>query len=166
MNGLFYPLSYIRPAQIRDGFSQTLAFGEHAHSMLDQDSLPYWHWWDSGNYGDTVFNTLYPLNPQRKMSDFAGTYTTAFADTYVEACSSQHPAGANFAFADGSVRFLSDSINSWKIDPDTGKPVGVTQDPLPSAGDGLYHIAPGTAMGVYQKLSTRNGGEVIRAGSY
>ena len=166
MNGLFYPLSYVRQADIRDGTSQTLAFGEHAHSLLDQDSYLYWHWWDSGNFGDTVFNTLYPLNPQRKMADVAGGFSDAFADTYVEACSSRHPGGANFAFADGSVRFLRDSINSWRIDPVTGFPVGVSQHPLPNQGDGLYEMAPGTELGVYQKLSTRKGNEVISGDSY
>lgn len=166
MNGLFQPRSYIRPADILDGTSQTLAFGEHAHSLLDPESILYWHWWDSGNFGDTLFNTLYPLNPQRKMRDVAGSWTTAFADSYVEACSSQHPGGANFAFADGSVRFLKDSIDSWSMDPVRGMPAGVSQHPLPNAGDGLFQLVPGTELGVYQKLSTRGGGEIVSGDSY
>ena len=40
-------------------------------------------------------------------------------------------------------------------------PVGVTFNP-----NGPYTVARGTAAGVYQALSTRNGGEVVSAGSY
>ena len=26
-----------------------------------------WHWWTSGNYGDTIFTTFLPINPQKKL---------------------------------------------------------------------------------------------------
>ena len=35
-----------------------------------------WHWWTSGAYGDMMFSTLYPVNPQRKVvNDNAGGAT-------------------------------------------------------------------------------------------
>ena len=56
---------------------------------------------------------------------------------------SQHPGGANFLFADGSVHFLKDSI-------DMGNP---------------NYAAPIT-KGVYRNLSTRASGEVISSDAY
>ncbi len=55
---------------------------------------------------------------------------------------SQHPGGAYFLFGDGNVRFLKDSI-------DMGSPNYADHNP-----------------GVYRKLSTKAGGEVISADAY
>ena len=66
----------------------------------------------------------------------------------------------NFAFADGSVRFLKDSISTWPFNPATGFPVGVAD------ANGFLTLAPGTKYGVYQMLSSRNGGEVISSDQY
>jgi hypothetical protein len=64
---------------------------------------------------------------------------------------------------DGSVRFLKETIQIWPggYDQKTGLPIGVTFDP-----SGPYKVAPGITWGVYQALSTRNGGEVIDSGAY
>ena len=75
--------------------------------------------------------------------------------------SSLHPGGVNFAFADGSVRFLKDSIQTMMFDQTNGQPNGI-------AGDFInytipFTVAPGTQFGVYQQLSTRAGGEAISA---
>jgi prepilin-type N-terminal cleavage/methylation domain-containing protein/prepilin-type processing-associated H-X9-DG protein len=158
MNGLFHLKSAVRLAQITDGTSNTLAFSERAHSLLDNDTSLWWHWWTSGNYGDTLFCTLFPLNPWRKVYGLFGDSRT---EAYISGASSLHPGGANFAFMDGSVRFLKDTIDTWPSVPGTGLPVGVTFDPA-----GPYKLAPNVRFGVYQAISTRNGGEVFSSDAY
>jgi prepilin-type N-terminal cleavage/methylation domain-containing protein/prepilin-type processing-associated H-X9-DG protein len=171
MNGLFWNGSRVKLAAITDGTSNTIAFGEHAHGLLsDVDTgvydtsyeRRYWHWWCDGGFGDTMFSTMYPMNPQRRLKDstWADSLNGSVA-AYIHAASSFHPGGANFGFVDGSVRFLKDSINSWPLDPGTGQPIGVSADP-----SNIYVMAPGTRFGVYQALSTRAGGEVISADTY
>ena len=78
---------------------------------------------------DTRFWTIFPMNPFRKMPDTPETYSSA----YTSSASSFHPNGAYFAFADGSVRFLKDSINSWATDaqPATRRGVAGCQRVLP-----------------------------------
>ena len=169
--GLFWNRSAVKLASITDGTSNTIAVGEHAHGLLsDVDTgdyytsfeRRYWHWWCDGAFGDTMFTTMYPMNPQKRMRDgewdsSANTQTTA----YISAASSFHPGGCNFTFVDGSVRFIKESIDSWQLDSGTGQPIGLS---LGSAG--LYVVAPGTRFGVYQALSTRAGGEVLSSDTY
>jgi prepilin-type N-terminal cleavage/methylation domain-containing protein/prepilin-type processing-associated H-X9-DG protein len=161
MNGLFHVKSAVTLAQITDGTSNTIAFSERAHSLLDDTSALWWHWWASGNYGDTLFCTLYPMNPFRRVNGLYINSGDARADAYISSASSLHPGGANFAFMDGSVRFLKEAISSWPADQNTGMPLGVTFDP-----NGPYKLAPSVRFGVYQALSTRAGGEVISASDY
>jgi prepilin-type processing-associated H-X9-DG protein len=156
LNGLFNADGVVRLASVTDGTSNTIAFGEHARAALASADWLCSHWWASGYLDDTLFTTLYPMNPQKSAPDLDD-----FEHAYGQAASSQHPGGGNFAFLDGSVRFLKETIDCWKVDPATGLPPGITFD-----STGLVHVAPGMRFGVYQALSTRNGGEVIGAGSY
>jgi prepilin-type N-terminal cleavage/methylation domain-containing protein/prepilin-type processing-associated H-X9-DG protein len=160
MNGLFHIRSAVTFADVIDGSSNTLAFGERAHSMLDANSALWWNWWSSGIYGDTMFCTLFPLNPFRKVlgGDPTGDGREA---PFIISASSMHPGGANFAWMDGSVRFIKEDVDSWAQDPATGLPRGLTFDPA-----GPYKETGVVRRGVYQALSTRNGGEVVGAGSY
>jgi prepilin-type processing-associated H-X9-DG protein len=158
-NGLFMAEGAVRLASITDGLSQTIAFGEHTRAILSPADQDCWHWWPSGSHGDAIGDALYPINPQRVLP-----YSSADigqAPAYAVAASSLHPGGANFALADGSVRFLKETIDCWRNDPATGLPPGIWYAP-----PGLIHVASGTRFPVYQALSTRNGGEVIDAQAY
>jgi len=161
MNGLFYLWSAVSLADITDGTSNTMAFGERAHAILSQDDQLGWHWWTSGNYGDTMFETYYPMNPHKRLRNNPGSEGGG-SDAYVASLSSLHPGGVNVAFMDGSVRFLKDTINAWPFNPVTGAPTNVTGGV--NQGNTLYVVAPPT--GVYQALSTRNGGETLSADAY
>jgi prepilin-type N-terminal cleavage/methylation domain-containing protein/prepilin-type processing-associated H-X9-DG protein len=155
-NGIYnYNVSYSLAA-IKDGTHQTIIYGERAHSLLNPSEASNWHWWADAVAADTLFWTEYPMNPQRKTQDFANDYTTA----YPSSASSFHPSGANFAFADGSVKFLKDTIDTWQINPSTGMPIGLIEK------NGFFTILPGAKLGVYQALSTRNNGEVISSDAW
>ena len=81
INGLFWIQSSVGLQGITDGTSQTIIYGERAHALLSCDVPPgggvppciEWHWWTSGAFGDMMFSTLYPVNPQGKVvNDNAG----------------------------------------------------------------------------------------------
>jgi prepilin-type N-terminal cleavage/methylation domain-containing protein/prepilin-type processing-associated H-X9-DG protein len=163
MNGIFFMGSSVRLAHILDGTSNTFLFSERSHqalvTILGQTGANEWNWWSSGNYGDTLFTTLYPINPQKKMNTAAMSGGGGNALAIEVSPSSNHPGGVNFCMADGSVKFIKDSINAWPYNQATGVPTNVYMD-----ANGLYAVrAP---SGVYQSLSTRAGGEVISADSY
>jgi prepilin-type N-terminal cleavage/methylation domain-containing protein/prepilin-type processing-associated H-X9-DG protein len=155
-NGVYNFYSKTTLASISDGTSNTMLMGEAAWGKLNKGDEVCWAWWDSGNYGDSMYTTLYPLNPFNKVGD-----PTAFGintDLYVSAASSFHPGGSNFAFCDGSVRFIKDSIQQPPAQPN-GLPQNITVD-----SNNVYTIVG--QLSVYQALSTRNAGEVISADSY
>jgi prepilin-type N-terminal cleavage/methylation domain-containing protein/prepilin-type processing-associated H-X9-DG protein len=164
-NGLIFQESSVSYSAVTDGTSNTIAIGERALGLQDPVSQTTWNWWVSGLR--TQFTTMYPMNPMKKEGLFnpTGSGSTTVGGTttsYVVSASSFHPGGCNFAFADGSVRFLKDSIDSWKNDPNnSGLPVGAIANP-----NGTYSLAPNARVGVYQALSTRNGGEVISSDAF
>lgn len=154
--GLIFEHSAVRHGGITDGLSQTLLFGEQLHSILSDEDQLYYHWHQSGWWSDSFFDTSYPINSHLKMR---ARIDTNLWWALVQAASSNHPGGANFAFADGSVRFLKDTIDTWTL-ADNGNPTGV------SSGTCGEFVIGTSRPGIYQALCTRQGREVISADSY
>jgi prepilin-type N-terminal cleavage/methylation domain-containing protein/prepilin-type processing-associated H-X9-DG protein len=171
-NGLIFMLSATTIQSVTDGTSNTMLASERAHGKFPSNDIYCWNWWTSGNFGDTMFTTFYPMNPFNKIPDFC--CLDSGPDAYVASAASFHPGGANFGFADGSVKFLKDSISSWQIQSTggttvnmglsgsgNGYPIGLSRD----AQGGFVFTLP-MFVGVYQALSTRNGNEVISSDQY
>jgi len=136
-DGVIYVGSSVRLADITDGASNTILFGERFHYDLEYERLrpsvrpdfppmAGWGRWgfvaNFGASGNISLSTPAPINYRVPPG---GDFPTLEDRACV--FGSGHPGGANFAFGDGSVRFLSDST------------------PLP----------------MLQALSTRAGGEVV-----
>jgi prepilin-type N-terminal cleavage/methylation domain-containing protein/prepilin-type processing-associated H-X9-DG protein len=167
-NGLIYTQAATRLASITDGTSNTIIFGEHAHGIFGGEDAPWYNGWNSGYWGDTFFDTTFPINAYKKLSGYLDLSdpTNPYGGWWwvpIQSASSFHPGGANFAFADGSARFIKESIATWQNDPNPnniGDPIGVTYGP-----NGEYQFGKSRPQ-VYQYLSTRNVGEVISGDAY
>jgi prepilin-type N-terminal cleavage/methylation domain-containing protein/prepilin-type processing-associated H-X9-DG protein len=134
-NGILYPNSSVAITQISDGSSNTLLVGEQGNNLLDANGAPIPggfgaitsqgpHGWTMGANGDLTppptymashdnraFNTTtirYQINVIGMSNDCgAGTCDNTGANIPL---SSGHGQGANGLFADGSVKFLSNTI--------------------------------------------------------
>jgi prepilin-type N-terminal cleavage/methylation domain-containing protein len=96
--------------------------------------------WTDGQAERIGFNTV--LGPN-KPSCFGDTNAAADSNVVVLPASSMHTGGVNIVSLDGSVRFVSDSV-------DTGNTAAIQASPT---GPSLY--------GVWGALGTLNGGEVV-----
>lgn len=142
MKGAFTPQEGLNFNAFLDGTSNTLLVGERGWSH----EAAYWVGvgntnseaaWSSPKAIGRVF--LFKLN-----SPLVGRYYSAF--------SSYHPGGAHFALADGSVRFITDSINSSD---------GLDTSGNPFAWWTGYGSIDKTTLGLYQKLGLRDDGQPI-----
>jgi prepilin-type N-terminal cleavage/methylation domain-containing protein/prepilin-type processing-associated H-X9-DG protein len=123
-DGIFFKYSRTRMADVTDGTSTTFLFGERYHRDPEFDRLTLaldpgfyplagWGFWASaaaqkGSQGDVLLGTPVPINYQ--VPPGSGDADWSWEEYRLCAYGSGHPRGANFAFADGSVRFVSDSI--------------------------------------------------------
>ncbi|SIO66461.1 prepilin-type N-terminal cleavage/methylation domain-containing protein/prepilin-type processing-associated H-X9-DG domain-containing protein [Singulisphaera sp. GP187] len=170
-NGIFFANSRTRIADVTDGTSNTILLGER---KLFERYRTDNNWWFAGWLGASLFDTMTAMNPQRLTAIASLPAPNPNVPPGIQdnalwnSASSSHPGGANFAMADGSVRFLKETIQSWPVDS-FGNPTGIKDGGgtmHPFDGTTLYTLLPGTRLGIYQSLSTRSGGEVISSDSY
>jgi prepilin-type processing-associated H-X9-DG protein len=155
-------------ASISDGTSNTMLFSENGHGFLGgvNGYAPDRDFWNDGDPGISIYEARFPPNAYKKYQNM-GYWA-------LNAAMSFHPGGINVSFCDGSVRFIKDSIDSWIITSvPNGLALNTTQTPYPAptssgvaASDYGLTLGQGCYMGVWQKLSTRNGGEVISSDQY
>ena len=129
-DGLFFAESRVRMEDVRDGSSNTIMAGELvlvpdimagiaqpggdvAGQQQHDNRGRYWN----VHQGTTLFSTLYP--PNGTVGD-RGTWCidhpqapcqTLAADNLNNSLRSYHPGGVNAAMADGSVHFISESVD-------------------------------------------------------
>ncbi len=185
-NGVFGYQQSNKLSSITDGTSNTIALGEIANGMLPTafGQTGYNIWAFAGyNVGESgVVASMYGVNPWKKFGVITPQgIPQQFYISYYDcgntppgcgsvwaitmSVGSFHPGGANVGMADGSVRFLKETIASFGVN---GVPANnyATSGPGPYlSGYNTYGMFPGQ-MPIFNGLSTRNGGEVISGDQY
>ncbi len=118
LDGVFFQNSKTRVTDLTDGTTNTLLVGERTHRdpgfglAFGSQRLDDWGWWAYPNAGEHSFGSSVPLNMRIPIPLPSSPPPSVWYFNRLMAAGSEHPGGANFAMADGSVRFIQDSITS------------------------------------------------------
>jgi prepilin-type N-terminal cleavage/methylation domain-containing protein/prepilin-type processing-associated H-X9-DG protein len=127
-DGVFYYKTQVRITDISDGASNTLLFGERSNQELLWDKIIFtggitkdfrffsgW-WWDTNGPGYNWRTAIAEINwrlPASAAVNPPARGSAVWNDLYYKrlgAYGSQHLGGCNVAFADGSARFVANSL--------------------------------------------------------
>jgi prepilin-type N-terminal cleavage/methylation domain-containing protein/prepilin-type processing-associated H-X9-DG protein len=168
-DGAFMKNYIVRIANVTDGTSNSMFMGETSRFKNDPDAIfNFWSrvgWWASsvaGTSRPSVLASVIPkINAAFQLNDeanFPGQISpTGDVDSWMFVANpdfrklgqfgfrSQHPGGANFLFGDGSVKFIKETID-----------MGTT----------TYTPIQQRNIGVYRKVATVTGGEVVSSDAF
>ena len=115
---------------ITDGTSNTITWAEIAHGKLEQFGCDAGGdcdfetkgWWADADYSNCTITSFYQPNIPIPNAYYTTSRDTSFVA--VDGCddgnsiasmtsTSYHPGGVNVSFADGSVHFIKNTVNSW-----------------------------------------------------
>jgi prepilin-type N-terminal cleavage/methylation domain-containing protein/prepilin-type processing-associated H-X9-DG protein len=153
--GVFYGNSYVRMADITDGTGNTALIGERDTQYCHSGSWPGIQNSFNLDLLDVSMVSGYDqpkLNVPPVVDPNSGSLTTVGPTLCGEGFSSLHIGGANFAFGDGSVRYIVNQIDHYYINT-TGSPAfGAAKDDHRLPNDPFT----GRPAGVYQRMMSKS----------